>query len=288
MIKVKHIIFTGLIALFISPVMAQPSVFTPGDYRDGVYVKENSVNRRPIPYTHLRQADVTWQKRVWRKIDMREKINQQLYYPLEVNTSRISLLQTIVKYLLSGEITAFSTMNDEFLIPMEKAEIRDKLIEREDSSDVEQFDAAGNSIITKMPGAVDSAWMFRNLTEIEMKEDWFFDKQKSTLEVRILGMCFNAAKKGKEEIGGIPQFWVYFPACRKYLAKHEVFNVKNDSERRTYDDIFWKRQFSSLITKESNVYDRDINFHAKGLEAILESDRVKGDIFRWEHDLWHF
>ncbi|MBK9283717.1 MAG: gliding motility protein GldN [Sphingobacteriaceae bacterium] len=286
--KIKHIIFATLIVLFVSPVMAQPSVFTPGDYRDGVYDKENSVNRRPIPYTHLRQADVTWQKRVWRKIDMREKINQQLYYPLELSTSRISLLQVLVKYVLSGEIMAFNPINDEFLIPMERSEIRDKLIEREDSSEVEQFDADGNSFYTKMPGIVDSTWMYRNLTDVEIKEDWYFDKQKSTLEVRILGMTFNASKKGKEEIGGIPQFSVYFPSCRKFLAKHEVFNVKNDSERRTFDDIFWKRQFSSFVTKESNVYDRDINFHAKGLEAILESDRVKGDIFRWEHDLWHF
>ena len=33
------------------------------------------------------------------------------------------------------------------------------------------------------------------------KEDWFFDKQKSVLEVRILAMGFNALKPGKEDIG---------------------------------------------------------------------------------------
>ena len=83
-------------------------------------------------------------------------------------------------------------------------------------------------------------------------------------------------------------FYIYFPACRPYFAKHEVYNTKNDSERRTFEDIFWKRQFASTVTKETNVYDRSIENYSKGIDALLESDRIKGDIFRWEHDLWHF
>ena len=67
---------------------AQPGVFQPGDYKDGIYEKENTTNRRLIPYTHLREADVAWEKRVWRDLDMREKINQQLYYPTDIVVSR--------------------------------------------------------------------------------------------------------------------------------------------------------------------------------------------------------
>ena len=106
--------------------------------------------------------------------------------------------------------------------------------------------------------------------------------------MRILGLGFFAPIKGKEDFGEQPIFWVYFPACRPFFAKHEVFNVKNDSERRTFEDIFWKRQFASSVIKESNVYDRKIADYAKGIEALLESDRVKSDIFRFEHDLWQF
>jgi hypothetical protein len=84
------------------------------------------------------------------------------------------------------------------------------------------------------------------------------------------------------------QFWVYFPSCRKFFAKHEVYNPKNDSERRTFEDIFWKRQFASVITKETKVFDRQISEYSKGIDALLESDRIKNDIFTWEHDQWHF
>ena len=280
------ILLIALMSLIVNSVEAQQSIFQPGDYKDGVYDKENSVNRRFIPYTHLREGDVNWEKRIWRIIDIREKVNQPLYFPLEPNVSRISIMQLMTKYILSGQIIAFQ--DEEFLIPWEKAGIREKMVQKSDSTDQELFDESGNPYTVKVAGAIDSTWLYQNFCEIELKEDWFFDKQKSTLEVRIIGLGFGAAIKGKEDLGCVNQFYVYFPACRPFFAKHEVFNIRNDSERRTYEDVFWKRQFSTSIKKESNVYDRTIEQYSKGLDALLESDKIKGDIFKYEHDLWHF
>ena len=287
MVKLKHILLLiTLTILFSSSVQSQPGAYTPGDYKDGIYDKENSINRRLIPYTHLREGDVTWEKRVWRTIDMREKINQQLYFPTDQVVSRISIMQLMVKYILGGQIYAFS--DEEFSNPLEKSVIRDKMVIREDSVEQETFLADGTPVQAKVQGPVDSTWLYFNFATIDVKEDWFFDKQKSSLEVRIIGLGFNAYKKGKEDLGPVNQFWVYFPACRPFFAKHEVFNPKNDSERRTFEDIFWKRQFSSTIVKETNVFDRSVDSYSKGIDALLESDRIKGDIFKWEHDLWHF
>lgn len=282
----RHVLFLAIFYIVAVSAKAQPGVFQPGDYRDGIYDKENSVNRRFIPYTHLREADVSWEKRVWRKLDMREKQNQQLYYPKEQVVSRISLMQVVSKYILSGQIIAFK--DEEFLQPLELAFIRDKMVIREDSAEVEEFDANGNSYMVKKPGAVDSTWTFEFFSSLELKEDWFFDKQKSVLEVRILSMGFNVINPKKQDLGEFPLFYTYFPACRPFFAKHEVYNAKNDAERRTFEDIFWKRQFSSVAIKETNVYDRTIENYSKGIDALLESDRIKNDIFRWEHDLWHF
>ncbi len=286
MINFRNILFLAVFYLIALNVKAQPGVFQPGDYRDGIYDKENSNNRRFIPYTHLREGDVTWEKRVWRRLDMREKQNQQLYYPIEAVTSRISLMQVMLKYVLTGQIMAFK--DDEFLEPLELSNIRSQLVIQEDSADVEEFDANGNAFMVKKPGMTDSTWIYQNFVSLELKEDWFFDKQKSVLEVRILAMGFNVLKKGKEDLGEYPIFYAYFPACRPFFAKHEVYNAKNDAERRTFEDIFWKRQFSSTATRETNVYDRTIERYSKGIDALLESDRIKNDIFRWEHDLWHF
>jgi gliding motility associated protien GldN len=273
-----------IVFIFVSAftMNAQPGVFQPGDYKDGIYDKENTVSRRYIPYTHLREGDVAWEKRVWRDLDMREKINQQLYYPTDIVVSRISFFQLLSKYILNGQLIAFA--DEEFLIPMEGSVIKDKL-KKCDSIKESSFDADGNEIITSRWNC-DSTSIFREVLKYQLKEDWFFDKQKSVLEVRILGVGAYQYVEEKEAYKEL--FWVYFPACRPYLAKHEVFNPKNDSERRSYEDIFWKRQFASKINKETNVYDRQIQMYARGIDALLEADRVKNDIFRWEHDLWHF
>lgn len=277
----KKLFFVILTALSLTS-FGQQGVFQPGDYRDGIYDKENAVNRRFIPYTHLREGDVTWQKRIWREIDMREKINQSLYYPLDITSGRISFFQLLAKYILQDQIIAFA--DEEFQIPLEKMAIRDKL-KKCDSTDQTSYTPDGAEVVTKI-FVCDSTSIFRNIRTYRLKEDWFFDKQKSVLEVRIIGVGVFTYDEDKE--APREQFWVYFPAIRPFLAKHEVFNTKNDSERRTFEDIFWKRQFASNITKESNVYDRNIMEYSKGIDALLESDRIKGDIFRWEHDLWHF
>jgi len=140
------------------------------------------------------------------------------------------------------------------------------------------------------------------------KEEWYFDKQRSKMEVRIIGLCpirlykdkavtnaiansGGSVTTGDEEEPLTPKklFWVYFPSLRPVLANHEVFNENNDAERRTFDDIFFKRKFSSFIIQETNVYDnRLIGEYALGLDAQLEAERVKDFIFKLEHDLWEY
>jgi gliding motility associated protien GldN len=125
---------------------------------------------------------------------------------------------------------------------------------------------------------------------IRIKEEWFFDKQRSQMDVRILGICpvRDSYTESGEYRGKEPMFWIYFPEARPLFAKSEVFNRFNDNERRTYDDVFWKRMFDSYIYKEQNVYDRKIADYATGLDALLEAERIKGDLFKFEHDLWEF
>jgi gliding motility associated protien GldN len=257
-------------------------VFNPGDYRDGVYDKQNAINKNYISQTNLREADLLWSKRVWREIDMREKINQPLYYPVDRVNGRISLIQLLQDYILTDKIIAFS--DEEFMKPMTKDEIRRKLVDCDSITTTEATEDGYEREVKVL--ACDSTSIYRQIRKYRLKEDWFFDKQKSTMEVRTVGIgvfTYDEDKEADREL-----FWVYFPACRPYFANHEVFNIKNDAERRTFDDIFWKRQFNSTIVKESNVYDRGVNEYAKGIDALLESDRIKDDIFKTEHDLWNF
>lgn len=278
--QLKHILL--LAALFFAVGASNAQVFQPGDYKDGIYEKENSVNRKFIPHTYLREGDVQWSKRVWREIDMREKINHPLYFPVDPVNGRISMFQLLQKYILADQVIAFT--DEEFLKPMEKSEVRAKIVMC-DTITESNVDSAGNEIGTRV-FKCDSTSIYRNIRKYRLKEDWFFDKQKSVMEVRIIGIgvyTYDEDKEADKEL-----FWVYFPACRPLFAQHEVYNTKNDAERRTFDDLFWKRQFNSNIVKESNVYDRGMNEYSKGIDALLENERVKKEIFQYEHDFWHF
>ena len=94
--------------------------------------------------------------------------------------------------------------------------------------------------------------------------------------------------KTSEFKGYKPLFWIYFPDVRPLLAKSEVYNRFNDAARFTYDDLFWKRMFTSYIYKESNVFDRKIVDYAKGIDQQLESDRIKNEISDFEQSLWSY
>jgi gliding motility associated protien GldN len=254
-------------------------VFDPDNkFRDRLYLNENTPNRRFIPYTYLRQADVAWEKRIWRIIDLREKINEPLLFPAYPQQNRKALMDVVKEGIKSKEITAFK--DDEFLEAFTPEQAMAKLVVEITTT---EEDSLGNPIGTK---TIADTIANEKITRIKLKEDWFFDRQRSVLDVRVLSVSFDWYDESKDLYRNI--FVLYYPQCRPLFARNEVYNPKNDAERRTYEDFFWKRQFNSFIEKESNVYERFVVEYSKGLDALIESERIKGDMYKWEHDLWHF
>jgi gliding motility associated protien GldN len=254
--------------------------------RDGVYDKQHTREKKPLPYTHLREADVMWERRVWRVIDFREKMNQGFYYPETPHNDWKSFMQMVWDAVREGEITAYDITNtDEFLVPLSFKEI-EKRLNKADSMQMQRdyppydwYDTVIYEEFTPM-----------DVKKIRIKEDWFFDRQRSQMDVRILGIC--PVKEDKDEFGMYrgdqPLFWIYFPEARNVFARTEFFNRQNRAERRTYDEVFWKRFFSSYIYKVDNVYDRRVTDYATGIDALYEAERLKMELFEFEHDLWEF
>lgn len=254
---------------------------------DKPWIKENTPTRRVVPYTHVREADVMWHKRIWREIDLREKINHPLYFPTTPINDRKSLFDVIKQAVtVDKTLTAYSTQDDEFTVPLTVSEA---IASMGDSITIMLEDEWGDPTI---PSTTFSEVESQDIVKYRLKEDWFFDNERSIMDVRIMGMCpFMIAMDEQGNAKGIkPIFWIYFPEARYVFANFDVFNRQNDAERRTFEDIFWKRMFNSYIYKESNVYDRQIIEYkeTEPLGLLLEADRVKDDLFKMEHDLWHF
>ena len=274
---------------------------------DGVYVQEHVPTKRVVQYTYLREADVMWSKRIWRIIDLREKQNQQLYYPLLPISDRMSLWDVIRQGVLNeGSITCYELgldLDDQFRFPIKPAngnindpDYKIRLMEKfgqatsftvRDEDGLPMTDDEGNEIKQDTV----EPYFAKDIIRYEIKEDWFFDKQRSVMDVRIIGISpivyfTNPETQNVEGVENL--FWLYFPECRYMFQNYFVYNPQNDAQRMSFDDFFWKREFSSYIKKESNVYDRQIYPNWKGIDALLESEKIKERMFDIEHDVWHF
>lgn len=293
---------------------------------DGVYMQTHIPTKRLIPYEHVREADVIWSKRVWRQLDLREKINHPLYYPKDFydsegnwvrNSSRWSLWTVLKHHILLGDLTVYSPYNplqfdlrdgDEFKYPIipkpgldyfTDSMFRDELFYYLGSlgpeSDVPLADQYGDDSLDINGNYVypdrDTNWyMSDEMVQYRLKEDWFFDKERSVLDVRILGIApviyFTNADGQIETAKEL--FWLYFPECRYVINNYFVYNDQNDSRWMSFDDYFWKRRFSSTIYKQSNVYDRNIDKFRVGVDALMESQKITEEIRLIEHDVWSF
>lgn len=257
---------------------------------DGIYDKEHVPSRRPVPYYFIREADIMWSKRVWRIIDLREKMNHPLYYPTVKIGDRMSLIDLFIYGIKNEGLVAYKSNDDRFSAPMTTQDLELAFGAKTDTTYIEDPETG-----MQKPVIIEGQINSYEVKQYKLKEEWYFDRQRSYLDVRIIGICpirFYTKGTGtgtETEIRKAEVFWIYYPEARRILANHEVFNPSNDAERKTFDDIFFKRRFSSFAIQESNVYDdRTVSLYRQGIHAMQEAERIKDMLFKTEIDLWEY
>lgn len=253
---------------------------------DGAYTPQDVTHRRVVPPAYMRAADIMWKERIWRIIDTRQKINQDLYYPTQKNANRISLYDLLKQALMSGEIKAYSFNAvdwDDYSQPLTTKEVLNQISSTEKTQTENGNDT---TIVNNVTADKIRGYM--------LKEDWHFEKQRSVLDPRILWICplieYINKNTGEADPTQPPLelFWINFVQIRPLLAKTPVFNAENDAEWRTFDDIFWERRFSSYIVQQSNVFNRSIDAYMKGLDALLQGEKIHDKIQALENNMWQY
>lgn len=274
---------TAVLAQDPEEIEVKTEVSEPDDFGetplDDVVKKEVMMERRVLAYQPIRESDIFWEKRVWRIIDVREKMNLPFAYPEE------PFFRLLSDAAANGEMPVYSVDDDKFT-------------KRLSTDDVLSMLSKTDTIVTFDPETYEEkVQIVRNdinwadVKRFRIKEIWFFDKETSTLQVRILGIAPLIDVKDSE--GNFryekAMFWVYYPQAREMFARHRVFTLGgNTNATISWEDLFEMRYFASFIIKESNVYDRRIEDYARGVDALWESDRIKNQIFNFEHDLWQY
>lgn len=257
---------------------------------DNAFDKNNLNARTPLPYEYLRWDDALYAEKVWRELDLREKMNQPFRYNAQDDNGSQLFINLLLRAVNTGQVTAF---NDErFTTPITPGEVQ--AMTQGSTDTVPEYDVTD---INKIKGYVVTRASFDPTTVVKLriKEEWVFDREASRLFCRILGIAplkTEYLPNGQERSASSVMFWVYYPDLRPLLAKWEVYNPKNMGQSRmTWEELFESRMFASYIVRSTidNASNKNIRQYIKDpILALLEGENIKEKIFNYEQDLWSY
>jgi gliding motility associated protien GldN len=253
-------------------------------------------DRTPLAYEDIREDDVMYSQRVWREIDVHEKMNVPFVYKAESDNGNQRFIMILLNAIKKGDITAFSAAggDDRFTTPLPFPKIAELLVGKPRNQQVPDWanDPDGSKGLMKdttiseefNPDLIERYWI---------KEDVVFDKESSRMYTRILGIA--PLKTVLNDDGSFravtPIFWVYYPDLRPMLAKYDVYNGRNFGAKMSWEELFESRMFSSRIIKSTinNPNDAYISAYVKDpILGLLEGENIKEKIFNYEQDLWSY
>ncbi len=248
----------------------------------------------PLEYGYVGDRDVLWAKTTWEVVDLDERVNFPLYYPIDTNqigSSRRSLYDVLIANIKNGKIEkiyADSYFNDKRTLDDISA-----ALSKVDTTDlgIEQYNAGEE---------VDAQYISRrdissaDIQEYHIRGYWYFDKRLAELKYRLLGIAPVAPDVNfidSEEPVLVELFWVWFPDAREVLNQAYAFNPENTSQPISFDHLLNARRFHGVIYAEDNVQgDREVNDYISNnaFMQLLESQRIKEQIRNFEADMWNY
>ncbi len=293
--KFKSFLFTAICFLLVTGMFAQANILnarTPQDIGVKTEDQKKLDNDNPLPYGYVDDRDIMWSKMVWEVVDLDERANFPLYYPIDTNNigkNRRSLFDVLLKSIKTGQIE--NIYDDSYFTAKRKLSDISSAMTLIDTTDLgyEQYNAEG---------IVDPQYIRRrditaaDIKEYHIKGLWYFDKRLGELKYRLLGIAPVAPDVNfidTDDPDLVELFWVWFPDARNVLHEAKSFNNNNSSMPISFDHLLNSRRFSGLIYREENVYgDRQVKEYVSdnALMQLLESERVKEKIRDFEQDMW--
>ncbi|SFW63736.1 gliding motility associated protien GldN [Cellulophaga fucicola] len=300
MMNWKNILVVGFMAVSSLSAMAQSNVLNAKN-PDEIGVKTEAQikkdNDGPLRYGYVDDRDVLWSTTIWEVIDLDERVNFPLYYPIDtidIGKDRRSLYHVLMKAIKSGDLEVYA---DSYFTEKRKLSDLKASMQKIDTTDYgyDQYNA-GETVSEEYINKRDL--VAADLEEYLIKGMWYFDKRQGELKYRLLGIApvapdVNFIDDDSVEMDGnkIPLFWVWYPDAREILHTAKVFNQRNSASPISFDMLLNSRRFQATIYKEENVHgDRKIKDYISdnALFQLLESKRIKEVIRDREQDMWSY
>lgn len=298
----KRLWYIGAVAMLLagaSPVIAQERA---SEYN------ENSV--RPI-----RESDILLKKRVWRRIDLKEKQNKPFFaYNNEISKILIEAVKAGVLTPYANDSLQTRMSREDFLENLQMPDMGGGLTEEEkamgfgqennsgwdtsgwgnNSSSGTTNNKAGDSTAASTSGSSATEFLPRQITTLELMEDMVFDKRRSRLywDIQAVKLVIPASQFETGLLREVATFKYkdIEQLFRSMPGEAIWFNPQNSAGHLNLADAFTLRLFSGRIIKVSNPDDSfliDI-YNRSPKDGLMASQWIEMQLLEMEHELWEF
>lgn len=296
--RIVVILLLGLLA--VQHTWAQPNILnaqTPDDIGKQTNAQEQrEKDREPLSYGYTDDRDVLWAKTTWEFIDIKQRANFPLVYPLDTNAlgrNRKSLFHILVSNIKNGNIKHI--YSDSYFSREMSFQELDATLHRADTLDegYSQLNA-GMELDPQYISHTDVDGA--DVQGFRIRGYWYFDSRQGDLRYRLIGIApvvtdAYSKSQGMEDAEPVELFWVFYPEARDILFRHQVFNEDNTARPLNFDHILNSRRFSAVIYKVDNDNnDRAVKDYVgdNAMMQLLESERLKEEIREFEINMWSY
>lgn len=303
--KLRNLLAIAIVTVAGQTASAQSNLLnakTPDEIGKKTAAQLISDNDKPLAYGYVHDRDVLLGKTIWEFVDLDQRINFPLYYPVDtanIGKDRRSLFNVLLSGIKEGKIT--EVYADDYFNTKKSLEDMETVFKYVDTTQA-GIDEMNTYFDDYKAGRKKLDPQFINVQELtaqdvagyRIKGYWYFDKRQGEMKYRMLAICpvaLEARDIGNAKAEPIELFWIYFPSIRDILHEHKAFNDRNSAMPISFDHLLNSRRFSGEIYKEENVYgDRTIDDYMKdnAQMQLLESDRIKDKIRDFEQDMWNY
>ncbi|MCH5235304.1 MAG: gliding motility protein GldN [Muribaculaceae bacterium] len=232
------------------------------------------------------EADLSYMKQVYRRLDLEKGPNAALYYPEDVIDGQENLFRIILRLVVDGKIPAYEYLDGrEIFTDQYKMNVGDMLsrfgiyaqtakgsTEKNPKYVIEEADVPTNQVLNYY-----------------ILEKWEFDRRSNAMKTTVEAIC--PVLNHSSDYGGedrYPMFWVKFDALRPYLATQYVFiSDDNNIPQYSLDDYFNLGLYDGEIYKTRNLRNQSLAQMFPDEDDMKRAqDSIDNHLRNYGKDLW--
>ncbi len=266
-------------------IVAQPQARRKQEQEKKTQSNANNMTTRAriaFPTMAPMSEDVVWRRDIYREVNLEEKANSGLYYPVEPVGTQMNLFTYLFKLVLRGDIKAYEYRLDGNEVFNDSARIKTKAFL--DNYHIYYERRNGKVYIDN------SDIPSREVTAYYLKESAYYDQGTSTFHRKVVALCPIMTREDDFGDGAAkyPLFWVNYDDVSPFLSKQTMMTSDvNNAATMSVDDYFTMNMYKGKIYKTTNMLGRTLAQYCPTDSAMAkEQQRIEQELADFETNIF--